>query len=50
LQGLPCLFRRSDNFSVQVTANAAEQGKTVYIALRWQNEKGEKGPWSEIEN
>jgi hypothetical protein len=26
-----------------------ERGKTVYIALRWQNEKGGKGPWSEIE-
>jgi hypothetical protein len=27
-----------------------ERGKTVYIALRWQNEKGEKGPWGEIES
>jgi hypothetical protein len=25
-----------------------ERGKTVYIALRWQNEKGQLGPWSEI--
>jgi hypothetical protein len=28
----------------------AERGKTVYIAMRWQNEKGQKGPWSEIES
>ena len=27
-----------------------ERGKTAYIAICWQNEKGEKGPWSEIEN
>ena len=27
-----------------------ERGKTVYIAIRWQNEKGQKGPWSEIES
>jgi hypothetical protein len=28
----------------------AERGKTVYIALCWQNEKGAKGPYSEIES
>jgi hypothetical protein len=27
-----------------------ERGKTVYIAICWQNEKGEKGPFSEIES
>jgi hypothetical protein len=27
-----------------------ERGKTVYIAICWQNEKGERGPWSEIES
>ncbi|MDR0695132.1 MAG: hypothetical protein LBF81_07535, partial [Prevotellaceae bacterium] len=27
-----------------------ERGKTVYVAICWQNEKGEKGPWSEIES
>jgi hypothetical protein len=27
-----------------------ERGKTVYVAICWQNEKGERGPWSEIEN
>lgn len=27
-----------------------ERGKRVYIAICWQNEKGEKGPWSEIQS
>jgi hypothetical protein len=27
-----------------------ERGKTVYLALRWQNKKGQCGPWSEIKN
>jgi hypothetical protein len=27
-----------------------ERGKTVYVAICWQNEKGERGPWSEIES
>ncbi|MDR2120815.1 MAG: hypothetical protein LBP64_08070 [Tannerella sp.] len=27
-----------------------ERGKTVYVAACWQNEKGQKGPWSEIES
>ena len=26
----------------------AERGKPVYVAVCWQNEKGQKGPWSEI--
>jgi hypothetical protein len=25
-----------------------QRGKTVYICLRWENTRGEKGPWSEI--
>jgi hypothetical protein len=25
-----------------------ERGKTVYVAICWQNEKGQMGPWSEI--
>jgi hypothetical protein len=25
-----------------------ERGETVYFALRWENTRGEKGPWSEI--
>jgi hypothetical protein len=27
-----------------------DRGKTVYIAMRWQNEKGHKGPASEIQS
>ena len=26
----------------------AQRGKTVYFCLRWENTRGEKGPWSEI--
>jgi hypothetical protein len=25
-----------------------QRGKTVYFCLRWENTRGEKGPWSEI--
>ena len=25
-----------------------QRGKTLYFALRWENTRGEKGPWSEI--
>jgi hypothetical protein len=27
-----------------------ERGKTVYVAMCWENEKGQRGPWSEIES
>jgi hypothetical protein len=27
-----------------------ERGRTLYAALQWQNEKGERGPWSEIQS
>jgi hypothetical protein len=27
-----------------------ERGKTAYVALFWQNRKGERGPWSEIQS
>jgi len=27
-----------------------ERGRTVYIALRWQNERGNTGPWSDIKS
>jgi hypothetical protein len=27
----------------------ADRGKTVYIALQWQNERGITGPWSEMQ-
>ncbi|MDR1222738.1 MAG: hypothetical protein LBL07_07675 [Tannerella sp.] len=26
----------------------SDRGKTVYFCLRWENTRGEKGPWSEI--
>jgi hypothetical protein len=25
-----------------------QRGKTIYFAIRWENTRGEKGPWSEI--
>jgi hypothetical protein len=25
-----------------------DRGKKLYFALRWENTRGEKGPWSEI--
>jgi len=28
----------------------AERGKTVYLAICWQNERGQKGPWSDIQS
>jgi hypothetical protein len=28
--------------------NGEDRGRTVYIALRWENTRGEPGPWSEI--
>jgi hypothetical protein len=27
-----------------------ERGKTVYFCLRWENTRGQKGPWSKIVN
>jgi hypothetical protein len=30
------------------THPAADAGKTVYYWLRWQNAKGEVGPWSDV--
>jgi hypothetical protein len=27
-----------------------ERGKTIYFAARWENTRGEKGPWSEIQS
>jgi hypothetical protein len=31
-----------------LTFDESERGKTVYFCLRWENTRGEKGPWSEI--
>jgi hypothetical protein len=33
---------------LRLTFDGTERGKTVYFALRWENTRGEKGPWSEI--
>jgi hypothetical protein len=27
-----------------------QRGRTIYFALRWENTRGEKGPWSEIQS
>jgi hypothetical protein len=27
-----------------------QRGQTIYFALRWENTRGEKGPWSEIQS
>jgi hypothetical protein len=27
-----------------------QRGKTIYFSLRWENTRGEKGPWSEIQS
>ena len=35
---------------LRLTFSGYERGKTVYFALRWENTKGEKGPWTEIFN
>jgi hypothetical protein len=29
--------------------NETQRGKTVYVALCWENEKGQMGPWSEVQ-
>jgi hypothetical protein len=30
--------------------DGADRGKILYFALRWENTRGEKGPWSEIQS
>ncbi|MDR1561476.1 MAG: hypothetical protein LBS54_00105 [Dysgonamonadaceae bacterium] len=30
--------------------DAEDRGKTAYIAMAWQNEKGEKGPWTLVQS
>jgi hypothetical protein len=32
------------------TFDMRDAGKTLYAALRWENSKGEKGPWSSIQS
>ncbi|MDR2140149.1 MAG: hypothetical protein LBP50_11465 [Tannerella sp.] len=32
------------------TFDLPDAGKTLYVALRWENSRGEKGPWSNIQS
>jgi hypothetical protein len=34
----------------RITFSGDERGKTLYFAVRWENTRGEKGPWSNIMN
>jgi hypothetical protein len=42
----------NSSFSTQspfiMTFDESQRGKRVYFCLRWENPRGEKGPWSEI--
>jgi hypothetical protein len=33
---------------LKLTFTGFERGKTLYFAARWENTRGEKGPWNEI--
>jgi hypothetical protein len=33
-----------------ITFDETERGRTVYVALAWQNNRGNIGQWSEIQN
>jgi hypothetical protein len=35
---------------LRLTFSGNDRGKTLYFALRWENTRGVKGPWSEIFN
>jgi hypothetical protein len=34
----------------RLSFKGTDRGKVLYFALRWDNTRGEKGPWSEILN
>jgi hypothetical protein len=34
---------------LRLTFEGPDRGRTLYFALRWENTRGEKGPWSAIE-
>jgi hypothetical protein len=36
------------NSPLVLTFNGDQRGKTLYFAMRWENTRGEKGPWSDI--
>jgi hypothetical protein len=35
---------------LRLTFSGQERGKALYFALRWENTKGAKGPWNDINN
>jgi hypothetical protein len=39
-------FSTRSPFTLSFDAN--QRGKTIYYAVRWENTRGEKGPWSEM--
>jgi hypothetical protein len=36
------------NSPLVLSFNGDQRGKTLYFAMRWENTRGEKGPWSDI--
>ena len=36
--------------AVPIHFDETERGKTVYVALTWQNERGIRGQWSDIKS
>ncbi|MDR2137959.1 MAG: hypothetical protein LBP50_00140 [Tannerella sp.] len=34
----------------QLVFSGTQRGKTLYFSMRWENTRGEKGPWNEIES
>jgi hypothetical protein len=35
---------------MQLVFNGEQRGTTLYFAMRWENNRGEKGPWNDIIN
>jgi hypothetical protein len=33
---------------LEIEFDEADRGKIVWFAVRWENTRGQKGPWSEI--
>jgi hypothetical protein len=40
--------RLASRSPLELSFDPEERGKTVYLAARWQNRRGELGPWSDI--
>lgn len=47
-QELLAYSRLATRSPFELVFDPTERGKTVYLAARWQNRRGELGPWSEI--